>query len=637
MYKINIPLKHFTAYKYKDETYAEFIACGGNRAAITVGRDLNFRFSSEETLQKLSAVLADYRDRGVETMLWIGETLGHDKLSAPVRDYGYTNMVTPGGETVGAFCPYDEKLKHDLSEWIKSLARLGPPLILLDDDFRMGEFFGCCCDLHMKRIRAMLGEEVTVSELMQKALNGGQNKYRDAYLQAQGDGIRELAITLRSAVDEVDPEIRLGACVTAGRWDADDADPIEIGRILAGKTKPFVRLFGAPYHHPHITLPNSIERERTQLDWMKNEGFEVITEGDTYPRPRFACPAAYLECFDTALRADGRSDGLMKYMIDYISSPNYETGYREMSEDNADVYKYIDELFSKGECVGIKPYLPKGIVKTARLNPSDGYAHLSEAVFAYHSAYGLLTDCSIPATYEDGCVNVIFGESARHAGEAQLKNGAIIDIEAAKIFMERGIDVGLDFVSDSESVFIMDGFYDVPKEYYPRTNDLVRLDHMNIFKYSTKPSVKPISLLQKGDASETFTYLYENSNGNRFMVLPFSAKECMGKMGYFKNYYRKRQIAEAAEWLGGKPLCVYIESHIPGLYLMAKESDGHLSVGVWNLSCDRAKNVKLVFGREISDAKYFGCSGKIDTNSAVIESTIYPYEFAGIRVKYTSD
>ena len=634
MYKISIPIKHTTAYKYKEETYKEFASCGGNRAAITVHRDLNFRFSSAETLKKLSSVFEDYQSRGIDTLLWVGETLGHDKLSAPVKDYGYTNMVTPSGETVGAFCPYDEKLKRDLHEWMKDLARLAPPLILIDDDFRMGEFFGCCCELHMRRIRSALGEDITVTELMKKVLSGGESKYRNAYLAAQGDGIRELAAVLRAAVDEVDPSIRLGACVTAGRWDEDGADPIEIGRILAGNTKPFVRLFGAPYHHPHITLPNTIERERAQLDWMKDEGFEVITEGDTYPRPRFACPAAYLECFDTALRADGRSDGMMKYMIDYISSPTYETGYREMSEENADVYKHIDELFSDGSCVGIKPYLPRSIVKSAELNPKDGYAHLSEAVFAYHSSYGLLTDCSIPSTYEDGFVNVIFGESARHAGELQLKNGAIIDIEAARIFMKRGIDVGLEYISESEPLFVQDGFLDLPKEYFPNYDDTVRLDPLNILNYSVKSSANPLSLLQKGDVSKPFTYLYENADGHRFMVLPFSAKECMGKMGYFKNYYRKHQIAEAVEWLSGNPLSVYVESHIPGLYLIAKESGNGLSVGVWNLSCDRAKNVKLVFGHDISGASYFGCNGKIDKNTAVIESTLYPYEFAGIKVEY---
>ena len=58
-----------------------------------------------------------------------------------------------------------------------------------------------------------------------------------------------------------------------------------------------------------------------------NGNIETMSEGDQFPRPRTACPASYLEIFDTALRASGDFKGILKYAIDYTSKPGYEDSY----------------------------------------------------------------------------------------------------------------------------------------------------------------------------------------------------------------------------------------------------------------------------------------------------------------------
>ena len=63
------------------------------------------------------------------------------------------------------------------------------------------------------------------------------------------------------------------------------------------------------------------------LHWHDFYEIELVTEGDTYPRPRLWVSSSILEGYDMILRADGYTHTILKYMLDYNSSPSYETGY----------------------------------------------------------------------------------------------------------------------------------------------------------------------------------------------------------------------------------------------------------------------------------------------------------------------
>ena len=62
--------------------------------------------------------------------------------------------------------------------------------------------------------------------------------------------------------------------------------------------------------------------------------FDIMSEGDVYPRPRYTCPAAYLELYDAVTRIDGAYSGILKYMFDYVAGPDFETGYLKIHKDN---------------------------------------------------------------------------------------------------------------------------------------------------------------------------------------------------------------------------------------------------------------------------------------------------------------
>ena len=332
------------------------------------------------------------------------------------------------------------------------------------------------------------------------------------------------------------------------------------------------------------------------------------------------------------LRADGGSDGIMKYMIDYYASPSYETGFVDAHCKNKELFKAIDDLFSDGKCFGFTPYLPLGKMESSQLDCAEGekFRILGEQTFEYDSAYELLLASGLPTTYEDGAPKIIFGESARIISEDGLSCGAVIDIEAAKILISRGIDVGIEKINCDS--YVQNGFYDVPFEYFIENDELVRLDPAFIPEFTVKPGAKVLTRLVRGGTERDFVYTYENSNGKRFLVLPFSARETQKANGYFKNYHRKRQLTDAYLWISEKPIDAYVETKHPSLYMLGKKDGASLKIGLWNLYDDKCDGVKLKIAKPFEKVEFINCKGHRDGDSIIIDSVLYPYEFCGIKL-----
>lgn len=638
MYTVTIPVICDIAYEHKESTLKELKRGGADRVAIALYRELPYKFSSKETLAHLKELIEYFEANGLETLVWLGETLGHDRYSPAAKTYGYTPVKNAERGEVAAFCPKDEAFIADFASWVKNVAKCGAKLIILDDDFRMGQGFGCWCDLHVAALEKQLNESVEGVALKEYLLKGAKNKYRDAWLKVQGDGLREFASAMRKALNEVNPEIRLGACLTHMNWDAD-GDPIANAKAFAGNTKPFVRLFGAPYHGG--LLGNAIERERTQLQWLKDEGFEAVSEGDTYPRPRFACPASHLECFDEILRADGKADGILKYMIDYASSPEYETGYVDFAEKNAPLYREIESLFRGKADEGVYPYLVKNTIADAELNEyyRDTEDSVAELSFDELSAYTFTNALSLPTCREEGKVKIIFGESARHVLKEQLTCGAILDLVAARILTERGFDVGLKDARlpkfDGEDGLVPLGA--TAYETYLESGEKVQLGNGTIYDLTLDTAAQVLSRVSYyqdgGKNSFAFTYRYENADGQRFFVVPVVARQVAGQKGFFKSYERKRQVINAVEWLGKKPLPAVVEGNYPMTYSLVKSDGCKISAGLWNLFDDRAEGVRVRLPRKVEEVRFVNCRGHIEGQEVVLDSVLYPYEFAGFEAR----
>lgn len=655
MYKVTVPL--FLAHEHFDKEGAlaqvkrmgaERVALAGCQLTHSVGKD-------PEIKAYLTSLIDFYHQNGLEVLVWTGNTLGHgDSLGALSidnsernRQYHFIRHLN-GNELSGVFCPKDEHLKKDLASVVRALAECGPDAIILDDDFRLNnreQGLGCCCDLHMAVIRDILGEDIDVPTLRQKMFTGRQNKYRDAWSKAQGDSLRDLALHLRAAVNEVNPAVRLGWCNSSDSWDYSGIDVIERSVALAGDTRPLVRTCGAPYwaanwryHKRRFFLGEVVEFTRLQNSWMGDADIESISEGDTYPRPRTETPASYEECFDMMLRASGENDGILKFVLDCFGTPQYETGFVDHHVADRDKYATIERLFGDKKAVGYRPFVAAQTFPCRDIDLSDPDVEEKIQYDMYSPAMRFAVFNSLPTAYTPGGINICFGENGKHLPLEDLKYGSILDIEAARFLMERGVDVGI------ERIFELDDT--VKNEYFPAEKEYAAVDGgLRVVKgYDANPGVRELSKFQLFAAANPAdprigspmvggAFLYENADGQRFMVLPFEVDPVYDKTGWLDNYCRRRQLADYASWLNGTAPDVCVRGSHPQLYLMVKKNEKAMSVGLWNLYPDRIDRLRVQVATDSNEIEFVGCTGHREGREIVLDTPLYPYEFAAFEIQ----
>lgn len=630
MYTLTVPTIITNGHFNKEKTLAELKRCGANRVALALDRELDYSFSSPENLKLLKELVQYYHENGLEVLVWLGETLGHDSTYHVDSKYTQMRGFDYKGEIkdIGAFCPLDGKFISDFCVWVKEVAKCKPDMIMLDDDFRLsnrgGIFMGCCCDKHLQKMSEKLGEKIDVSQLKELVFDSKKNKYSEAWLSSQKESMENFAEALRTALDEVAPEIRLGFCSCTGSWGQEGWDAVEVSKIMAGGTKPFLRTIGAPYWAAlgNNKLGEILEIERGQLGKMP-EG-EVFVEGDTYPRPRTACPAAFLECYDMIIRADGRADGILKYMFDYVSDADYETGYVDAMVKNFDLYKQIEELFDGTECTGVKPYF-------SSLTGSE--LRLLDRPSVTSPAFNFICGNSLPSTYEDGFVNILFGNHAKYISEEELKNGSIIDITAAKILMERGIDVGIKEILD-DFTYSQKGFTDLPQEYFVDEDVYVRLwGGVHPCRVITADGARVVTeYVYDHTVRNVGDFEYENADGMKFRVFAFDASEAARSRDWLSTYAKRRSILKSIKWLG-RAIEVYPDGNYPELYTIVKQKDTSICAGFWNLFPDKIDHMRVKIDSQFKDVRFINCSGHIEEDTIVLDNTLYPYEFAGLEIR----
>jgi len=627
MYKITVPTIITNGHFNKEKTLSELKRCGAHRIALALDREIDYAFSSPENLKLLGELIEFYKTNGLETLVWLGETLGHGSMPVKTR-LKYTHMRFVDKGDISAVCPLDKDFIEDFAGWICDVAKYAPDMIMLDDDFRFGiraSGAGCCCELHMKAFEEELGEKVDREKLNDLIYGSKDNRYRSAWMKVQGNSLISFAKHMRKELDKVAPGVRLGYCATSSAWDNDGTDAVALAKAFAGNTRPFLRTFGAPYHVKAMGIPlgRLIEQTRLQAFTCRNEDIEVFTEGDTYPRPRSATtPASYLECFDMILRADEEPDGILKYMLDYVSDADYETGYIDAHVRNAPVYDLISRHFEGKPCTGVRPYSNIHIFENCTPPLVESSVQTPAA--------NLATLCSLPITYEKGGVNLVFSENAKYIPLEDLAFGNVIDYPAAMKLMERGVDVGIESVSPYTFPEAK-GFTDLPSEYFPEEDNYIRLNHgPSLFNITPKTGAKVLSFFKAAKDTVNGVFEYTNADGMRFLVLPFTCATS-GTYGWLDSYARRRQITDFINSV--KPLDASVKGNFPCMYLMTKKDEKSVTAGLWNLFPDAAYDCRIVTPHSTDNITFLNCEGHIENGEIVIDSVIHPYEFAGFEIE----
>ena len=620
MYKISVPIMAQTFSRTdRNKMVEDLNKIGAKRVFLALDSYICDEEKLDTFLKQYKNDVAFFKEQGFEVGSWMWTFMIKG-------DKEYVHITSPAGVVCkNQVCPSDERFVEFASAYVKKVAECGVDLMMFDDDYRYSFLdggVGCTCENHLKYMKQLLGEDFELEEIKEKLVSGGGNKYRSAWLKANKYYLLNFAKKMREAVNEVNKDIRFGVCSCMGEWDFDGATSIEITKALAGDTKPFLRLIGAPYWAVNKSWENRlqdvIELERMERAWCDGEEIEIFSEGDVFPRPRYKCPSSYLEGFDTALRADGNMDGILKYVFDYTSTDRYENGYVKAQLKNQALYDDIDKMFKNKECVGVRVF--EAMKKFEDMDvPKNVDSNIKLPEMFFSPASRMMTACSVPTVYRGkGFATVAFGENAKYISDENLKNGLIIDLAAAKILTERGVDVGLKKIV--KETLAREEYYIEEDEYTNLTYDTP------VYEIQTDEKAKTESIF--ADKKTPASYTYENANGQRFLVFAFDAYFCNEAL--YRQYARARQITDKIAWLCKKELPAKVDPS-PDLYTICKQNENSLAIGLWNFFADSVENHKITLDREYKNIKVVGTNAKMNGKEIII-SEIKAFEFAFIEV-----
>lgn len=585
-----------------------------------------------------------YEDLGYDCGVWIS-TLGYGGplFANAVENKTYTSIRSIVGREMGdAMCPTDKDFVARVCKVITDLARAGAKMIMLDDELCLSvrPGLGCACDAHIAEFSRRIGRKVTLSELPELLFTGKANEERKAWLDMQGDTLREFCRTLRVELDKVAPNVRMGFCAGYTSWDVEGVDAIELTYILAGNTKPFLRFTSAPYWYQaqrfgQTPIATFIEFARMQAAWAKNEDIDVFTECDTYPHDRFHTPLSHIQCFDTATMLT-KDVGVLKYFYHYPCKPETERGYINAHLAQAENCAELQRAFYTREEVGVRVYEPMHKLADATLlNSFDAVKSQKQIMkkYAFSEAQMMLSVNAIPTVYDGrGLCGIVFGENANYLTEEAFENGLILDVTAAELLQKRGIDVGLKSSKPLDMTVLEDFGVGTPVSVFWATDlcDLELSDGARVISefVDTDYIGSPFDRRRVPSA-----YLYENAKGQRFLVYAFRAQNQPETSGMYWNYRRGAQIASAIEWLGGKPLPVNCTGE-PFGYCRCNEDEGSVAVAYFNCTSDGIEKLDFKFARDVKLLKIIGGSGEQTDARTVRVEDIRGYGYVAIEAEY---
>ena len=584
-------------------------------------------------LDKCAEYVRFFRENGLECGIWIRSLGFGTPLPPAAPKVSWTRLcsVTGNAPEVDAFCPEDPGFVEAYLKYVKQIAACGPQLIQLDDEHCLSvrPGIGCFCHRHRKLMSQKLGEEIELEGLPKKIFTGKQNKYRDAWLDVCGETHLRFTTKVRDAIHEVDPAIRVGFCAGYTSWDMEGIDALSLTKNLAGGRKPFLRFTGAPYwcnttkgRFPGQKLNAVIECAREQAAWSRDAGVEVYAEADSYPRPAYQSHANLIECFDIAMQAEGLKT--LKYLFDYCSTPGYEQKYYKLHLRNIPLYQHIVKTFDGLQDAGVRLYRRFDRIRRADLGETF-YGEKPVMRSFFSSAAAMLTQLCIPVCYTGKAkVGAAFGEDVLDIPENEFPEKLILDIKAAKLLQEKGMDLGVRSITEasvpnSEEYRLSDG---TTQRIVPHSSGMGLFPgmHCGYFNIELDGNAKILSEFIYHDRKVPSSCILRRGN-TEFFILLFDAAAVGQSCSIECSYSRQQQLME---FIGH----TYPEiRNEPGIYCLCKESaDGKkMAVLLENLSYDTVFDFSVELDGSWDCASLYGGEGVLSPDKKrVLVSTDLP-------------
>lgn len=626
-----VPVMNSVFAADRETAYSQLLQAGAGMVLVC----LEWRFDPEAISRGLGLLAQNLqwlKERGMPAGVWINSfgfgTPLHGADAEAAR--GFTQIRSIGGRTCGdAFCPAGPAYRNWYCALVRRIVRAGARLLLLDDDLCLSvrPGLGCACARHRAMYRRRLGRPVRRAELAELVYSGAPGPERRLWLELMGETLVEFCRAVRAAADAEAPGVRIGLCAGYTSWDLEGVDALTLARVLAGSGRPLLRLSAAPYwvytrRFPGQTLAGIVEFARLQQSWCAGSGVQLFSENDSYPRPRTLVPAALLQAYSFCLAASGVREEL-KYLMDYDSSPGYETGYLEAHCAGQPLLRRVGALLGPWPALGVYVHEPMRKIADSLLPvPFAGEGRVMRTAFS--SAAELFSQNGVPVSYEaGGPVAAAFGEAARSLRPAGFR-GLILDVPACLLLQANGEDAGLEAVEKE---------VEPSAECFVRPAERVRLwrTQGRCFGLRLRPDAQVESWFETPDGPVPASYTYCSAAGRRFLVFAFEGFGMGQQDDLFSSYCRQRQLQETLARMGS-PLPAVSPKH-PGLYLLCKAVPGGLGLAVCNMSLDAIQNPVFTLEKTYAAAHFMGCRGRLEGQVLTFSSPLPAYGFAAVILK----
>lgn len=610
-------------------------ACGAKRVFIDVLDVFCEGEEREKIFSNLKKSIAAFEAIGVEVGVWT-TTLGYgDPRDEHFhRRFGNTARITAfSGKSGTAVCTLDDEFAQEMERKMIEIAKTGAKLILLDDELVLSvrPGFTCSCEKHLAKFAEVTGVKMTREEV-RDLFTGKPSELRTKWMDVTGDSILDFCRRMRKAVDSVDPKIRMGICASYTHYDLDGFDVRDCVKILAGEgNQPFFRFSGATYwpvHAPRLdgqTLSDIFETSRMQCGWLEGEDLELLDENDPYPRLREVVPASYVELYDKVMLAEGKSERLKYILLHGADKIEGETAYLDEHMNNMQYDEIIQRFFADKVPCGYRVYEAEKKIRDAVL--PDEYMGDKDLMSAFTQPRAgiIVSGNSIPTCYTGNGVGIVFGENARHIDSDVIGAGLVLDIGAAKILTERGVDVGL--VSCEKMKFDTE---------IDENGVLCNFSEPNTYKVCVKSDAKALTWFLCGDEKAPGSWYYENADGQKFVVLSIdgisaSYVRCQGS--YTISRFRQRLLRKAYKLISGDDLPAYVEK-APQMYVLTSKNveNTEMAVLLCNIYPDTVREPKIELDGEYEVEESLHCDAKTEGKTLKL-CGIAPYNYAAVLLK----
>ena len=530
---------------------------------------------------------------------------------------GFTPVTDCRGMTAPfSSCPLDENFRRRVCDGVSAFIREAhPAMMLVEDDFQLashpGLWFGCFCDLHLKRFNAQDGTDYTREDLRKiwSRTTSESIALRLKYVRFCAGTLADFAEEISRAAAKADPRTRLGLCQD-GSWPRDGNATVRILRALAGKNRPFVRLYGSFYTVDAPTdFPEMEFLARYSLEHFPKD-IERFMEIDTYPHSTFFSSAGRARTLGCQSLFSG-GDDFLYFAVQFLNNPLEERAYLDYLKKERKKLEALKEISRGRRNVGPQViFLPDAPAAV----PCDGRTN-----FHCRTPWSeILGRMGIPYTTCEASCTVLSGrEEALILTDGEIRKllskGLILDGSAAKVFLDRGYGkyLGIRLSDKLSKPPSLERILATDEEIYnfllyPAGSE-VGSSALNI---EALPGAEVLSVYESNPREITGTGMvrHVNSLGGRIVTIPLAFPT---QSSNIFCYRKQRMILELIRWCSGKD----IEAAVIGtsnIWLSASvdETENSLLLSAVNLSPDLRKKITI----EVAP-RFAGAAGKVLTSS----------------------